>query len=211
MARKDVVIRNMSEEDVSSVIYLAAKVFATKEPMCRHLNIAIEEMVPFCREFVAEVVPFSCVAEDKSTSKMVGFRLCDPVKDDGDDAMALDGKMRIVFAVLNELEKRWLQQSSDSKTTGKTLKLLMMGVEEEYEGLGLATRMVSFTLERAKDSGFKKVVVQASAAATQHIFIQKYGFKQISAIKYADFEYEGCRPFETLQVPSTCVILEKEL
>ena len=104
-------------------------------------------------------------------------------------------KPRLIMSLLGDLE-----EGIDLFTTFNTKKILalaMMAVDKSYGQLGLATTLVSLSLELAKANGAGAVKV---CAVSQHAarVAAKNGLETIRTIDYATYEFNGEKPLAHL-------------
>ncbi|EFX76241.1 hypothetical protein DAPPUDRAFT_249096 [Daphnia pulex] len=104
-------------------------------------------------------------------------------------------KPRLIMSLLGDLE-----EGIDLFTTFSTKKILalaMMAVDKSYGQLGLATTLVSLSLDLAKANGAGAVKV---CAVSQHAarVAAKNGLETIRTIDYATYEFNGEKPLAQL-------------
>jgi len=63
----------------------------------------------------------------------------------------------------------------------------------------------------ASRAGFKWIVGELSAAATQHVCVEKLRQRVVATVRYADFEYAGEKPFASIADPETIILAEAEV
>ncbi len=89
------------------------------------------------------------------------------------------------------------------------LRLFMVGVNKNYEGLNLATTLIEENLKLAVQKSYFRAVGEATSSVTQHILRDKLGFDEKVSIEYKSYTYNGKHIFKNVKNPSRCVLLEK--
>lgn len=62
------------------------------------------------------------------------------------------------------------------------LYIELCGMRSQYSGKGIAHQMLKMVFDQARNKGFQYVLAQVTHKATQHIFINKMGGKELSVI-----------------------------
>ncbi|KAF9979024.1 hypothetical protein BGZ73_007125 [Actinomortierella ambigua] len=122
-----------------------------------------------------------------------------------------------VPSILDHLMLTWYKESAifRENPNAKILKFMALGVNDEYEGMGLAKELLQVSLQRAKELHCDGVMVIASAFATQHLFANRLHFDLVTQLRYEDYEFhssngERTHPFQGLQ-PEVVKVFEKKL
>ncbi|KAG0333839.1 hypothetical protein BG004_000675 [Podila humilis] len=139
---------------------------------------------------------------------------------DGDDDDDGDAVQQVLGHMMDLWSHNTTAFDNDSKDEEevKVMKFIALGVDDRYEGMGLAKELLNKAMEKAKETKVAAVVVIASAFATQHLFSKRLGFELMGRVRYADFEIseEGGgggirRPFANLHEPEFLEVYEKKL
>jgi hypothetical protein len=78
---------------------------------------------------------------------------------------------------------------------GHTLNIVVLKVRKDYTGRHVTKTFMVDGVPAMRERGFKKVIGILSGAKSQHLARARFGFEIEAEIKYADFEFEGRRPF----------------
>ncbi|RWR98367.1 hypothetical protein B4U79_17183 [Dinothrombium tinctorium] len=119
----------------------------------------------------------------------------------------------LVFTI-NYLDMEWLRLHPEFKLDElreKVFHMEYLAVKVGYENLGIASRLVEESLNRAKQGGFQIVLVEATGYKSQRIFDEKLKFKQMNSIVYEEFEFKGKKIFKGLNGPPKFIAFEKNL
>ncbi|RWS08212.1 hypothetical protein B4U79_18176, partial [Dinothrombium tinctorium] len=198
----NLVYRIMQNEDVEEVIQLFAECFAHREPICKYLD-AIESS--FTRPMTLECAkePISFVCEDTSLPK--GEQEFELLKDKFDSISVNENSAALKY-LINKLKHEWLYNdhpdlANDASKMKKILNLFALGVKSTHANLGIATKLLTVSLNHAKSLGYELAFVIASAEITQHLFSKKLGFKQTFVLPYKDAELKGRKFLAGIEKP----------
>ncbi|RWS12769.1 hypothetical protein B4U79_17418 [Dinothrombium tinctorium] len=224
----NLVFRVMQNEDVEEVIRLFSECFAHREPIGKYFGISVDTIEPrFTRpvtlECAKELLSFVC--EDTSLPKgerIVGFRLCSSFKDEFEllkakfDSISVDENHEAIKYLMNKLKHEWLcndhpDLANDPSKMKKILSLFALGVKSTHANLGIATKLLTVSLNHAKSLGYELAFVIATAEISQHIFSKKLGFKQTFVLPYKDAEFEGRKFLAGIEKPPHLIVFEKFL
>ncbi|MEM6985322.1 MAG: hypothetical protein AAF499_02185 [Pseudomonadota bacterium] len=84
----------------------------------------------------------------------------------------------------------------------------MAVVAPHHAGAGLYTSMRKAAHERAAAAGYRHARGELSSVATQRICIERFGHRVHAEIHYADFTYQGTRPFAHITEPDAIRLVE---
>lgn len=98
------------------------------------------------------------------------------------------------MAMCHELEKPlWDKEYKP----GELFQPFQIAVQTEYSGLGIATELAARSVKLGKELGFREAIGECSVMGSRRAF-EKSGFELINSLKYKDFEYNGSKPYESL-------------
>ncbi|RWS20193.1 hypothetical protein B4U80_12134 [Leptotrombidium deliense] len=209
-------IRRMKKEDIDEVSKLFADTFALHEPMSVHLGHNPITFLPFAvsatKRCAKESLSYIC--EDLNNDcghRIVGFCLNETLNVKEIECESINDDNYEISALLTNLEKKWLHMLNEDCLKKKIFHLATVGVHSDYNNRGIASKLISASLNNAKDENFDFVVLEATAIATQKIFKDKYKFRECVSQVYEEFEFKGKRVFEGLTNPKSVIVFEKEL
>jgi len=202
-------IRLLAEEDFFPLMECHVSAFATEkgENMMRALDLTLEEAEafarPVCEKAIAEQV--SLVAWDKERHGIAGFCLNEPFATIPDyTTMALPRKLQALYGFLKILDDQCLSEVRHSTT--KLFHLFNLGVLRDYRRAGVAQALLIESLELAKEKGFEYAVAECTGYGSQKL-CDGLGFQRLRALRYADFEFAGDRPFRSIEEPPDCHLM----
>lgn len=158
-------------------------------------NKAVEDGLTFVAKNAEGGIIGFCIAEDFVSAPR--YSGCD-----------LDSRFTALFAILEDLEARYL--SDRQIEANEVLHLYMLGVRTEYCRQGVGRELLAGMLHFARENGFSYAVAEATGTASQKI-LKRMGFEVRAAVPYVSFTLEGKQPFSTLKSPEACLFVEKLL
>ncbi|XP_076033701.1 arylalkylamine N-acetyltransferase-like 2 [Oratosquilla oratoria] len=205
-------------EDCDELADFLGRSFFTREPTTVGLHLTSEDH----RNWVNVAIKTwatcgaSYLCRDKANgNKIVGCRLSKFVS--RDDGLTFGGhdtqgneKLDIFFHILCELEA--CQNFFETENVDKIMEFVAVGVDENYGGKGIATKLIQLSMQKGKELGAQLVTVQATNFISQKIFIN-LGFEVKYVLDYATYEFKGKKVFDTkAQGKSVCSkVLTKRL
>jgi GNAT superfamily N-acetyltransferase len=209
-----IVYEIFQEKDLDNTIACIVDFFPTSETLCKALGITKDEYYPLaemiCRKAVKDGL--SHIAKDSSTGEVTGFRISEDFNPESNEETNLIFervvKFHPILGLLAQLEHQYM--SIQSIEPCPTLHYLMVGVKESYRNHNIAKNMMLENQKLAKTRGFKKVIGEFTGIISQHNAF-KLGFKEVIAIYYRDYEYQGSRIFSHIDSPPKCILMEKIL
>ena len=97
----------------------------------------------------------------------------------------------------------------DEIITDKLFDIGMIGVEVENRGQGIATNLIRRSILLAGCLGFRGIKTEATGRFSRAAFTT-VGMQPAGAIDYANFEFEGTKPFEGMAGPDTQITFMKK-
>ncbi|KAF9184476.1 hypothetical protein BGZ50_003644 [Haplosporangium sp. Z 11] len=219
------VLRPMTADDKEEFAALFSKVFQ-REPLGQYHGVAPEEGRIIADDATKD--PVSFVVEDTTLERphrLVAFRanriITKATLAAKQKKVQEEGSIDGVQAILHRMDELWLSNSMVFKMNpeAKVMKFIALGVDEGYEGLGLAKELLDASMEKAKEYKCDAIVVVATAFATQHLFKNRLQFEEMGKVRFTDFVWkktktqggEEERPFAELLKPEFSIVFEKKL
>ncbi|KAJ5629456.1 hypothetical protein N7528_003113 [Penicillium herquei] len=113
--------------------------------------------------------------------------------------------------ILNQLHTKFVQErcsgtgSLGDYKESKVVELTMGTVRPDFEGTGLADRLVFLALLNAYQNDYDQVMTKSTS--NSRLSLKRAGFVMIAELSYQDYEYEGERPFQSIEWPLTIQLL----
>jgi len=206
----------LTGETIEEMAVLVSGEYVTDEPMYMVLGIQPAEYTPLARIFLPWCAHegLSFIARHRATGRGAGFVLAtdlvhEPYGSLREQYRATEGfweKIMHERAFLDELEEPYLERERPGK--GKILHVTALGVRKEYQGRGLATRLISTAVQHGEKKGFRKALADCTGPASLRAH-EKCGFRPAGSLDYRSFTRNGEYPFAALQ--GACVLVEKVL
>jgi PHD/YefM family antitoxin component YafN of YafNO toxin-antitoxin module len=181
--------------------------FFTQEPMVKALNISRESIEPYVKELIEKAIDdrLSFVQLNDNQEVVAVVIAEDYFGEPSDTLLELSAGLEPVFALLEKVGSTFC--ANNLMKTNRFYHLLMIASAEK----GAATFITKVALEFAKKKGFVSAVVEATGTISQHIIQNTFHFKELQAVPYANFEYNGKKVFEDITTSEACKFYEKEL
>ncbi|MEM7075195.1 MAG: hypothetical protein AAF484_08920 [Pseudomonadota bacterium] len=112
-------------------------------------------------------------------------------------------------ALTSELVARYRQKRQ--LRPGEAALVDMGAVAPEVSGGGLYKAMRDRAHHTARKRGFRFVLGELSSAATQHVVLGRMGHRAMAKVAFAEFEYQGARPFASIKTPESLILSEGDL
>ncbi|MEM7598279.1 MAG: hypothetical protein AAF382_11335 [Pseudomonadota bacterium] len=94
---------------------------------------------------------------------------------------------------------------------GEALLVDMAAIRRDARGRGIYPALRHAVHAHARDLGWRYVVGELSSPATQHVVLTQMGHTKIAEIAFADFEWQGTRPFQSIVSPPSIILAEGRL
>lgn len=198
--------RIMQPQDIDAAAECIGNTFTQHEPLTHFLNISKRDFTIYVRHICQLIVgqQLSMVAE--SDGRIIGVRLA--ARHQSYKSPVCPCVQMITVAALFAQ----LHQHAQQYDTQHRLHLIMMGVDEAFHNHGIAQQLMQKTLANARQRGYQLAIVEATSSITQHIFVNKLGFRIVNEIAYKNFRHQQKLVLKNIpeQHPS-CALLEKQL
>jgi len=189
-----------------------AKAFL-KEPMAETLKISYNMMREFCLKVVSKAAKeskLSVVAIGPLNEQIVGVcinkDLLDPPINEDD---LVNKKFYPIFELLDELDNRYRKENKINPN--EMFHTLMIAVDSNSKSKNISSSLLEASFEIAKKRGYKKAIMEATGPISQHIAINKFGYKEFTSIKYSDYQFKNNYVFKHITNAPSCKLLTKEL
>lgn len=210
-APHDIAYRPVDPGDVAAVTALFCDVFSRHEPLAAAAGQSAADIGRIASSYghkaAGEQLAFAAV--DTGTAAVVGAALAHDFGTPAPEGLAgLGPESRPILALLDDLETRY--RRSRTIETGRFAHVLMIAVSPAVGGRGIAGHLLRSVLASATRRGYRYAFTEATSAGSQRVF-QRAGFRELAAESYAAFEFEGSRPFASIQSPAGALLMERQL
>merc|ERR1712038_1452561 len=190
-------------DDLETVNKLLYATYLPFEPLTKHLDLcngpnSLKDVDKMVEEKLGKYL--TLVAYDE-TGRAVGAAVNNCVlREDWEvgleDELARVGESayRPIQAIHHQLRQE-NKHLFDEIITDKLFDIGMIGVEVESRGQGIATNLIRRSILLAGCLGFRAIKAEATGSFGMKTFAT-VGMQPASAIRYADFEYQGRKVFE---------------
>ncbi|MFN7414477.1 MAG: GNAT family N-acetyltransferase [Dolichospermum sp.] len=196
-----------NKSDLESTIRCISHSF-TQETMSQALGIDVNSYVSLAEIFSQRAIQYqlSLVAKNEDSGDVVGFSILEDFLAETPNLEDVDSRFLPIMNVVDEL-KKWYINNYAIKS-GEILYISMTGVDEKYQGQGIAHQLMEETFQVARNNNYKGIIAECTGASTQHI-CAKHGFKVVKEIEYKTFLYNEELVFKHIEKPSGCQLMLK--
>lgn len=204
----EIEIRPLESDLIEPAFALATRVFSAGSTVHRALGIGLEEYRAYLRASFEEMVAegLSVAAIDAATGDMMGCMIVTDFHGQLTDNSCPPAKFAPLAALTGALCDQYARIGP-----GEVILVDMGAVSDKAAGMGAYQRMRAAVQNGARAKGYQRVVGELSSAATQHVVLNRLGHKKLAEIQFADFEFGGKRPFQTITDPPSILLTEGEL
>ena len=202
----------LRQNDLEEAIYCSVSAFINGEPTTKAVGGTPEDfhymMTIFCQACVEEGL--SLIAKDKHTGQIIGNAISkDFLTFPQEGLEKISPALLSGFSIFEKLENDYKAQHPVKQ--GELCHLLSLGVLESFRLSNIGTELVLKAHDLAQKHQFKGVIAQVSNPISQHILLNKFGYEEVDAISYQDFEYQGRKIFSSITETESCQLVIKYL
>jgi ribosomal protein S18 acetylase RimI-like enzyme len=197
--------------DVEAMIHLIGSVFSAAEPPAVAMGLSVADFSEFLNLFAARAVEdgLTVIARSDVRDKVVGallthdFAMPAPL-----DLHRLNPRFLPILAMLDSLDDQY--RSARGIRAGEYLHLLMLAVDPQSAGRGIAQRLVEHCLANGTRKGYRWAVTEATGVISQRVF-GKLGFEERSRVRYRDFRYRDAAVFAGITQHDGAALMDRAL
>jgi GNAT superfamily N-acetyltransferase len=197
--------------DGVAIARLLATAFSERDPPAVALGITATEFDTFVRLLApkAATEALTIVARDSGTGEIVGALLTEDLYSRPADGIhRLSTTFEPILALLDDMQREYRQGRPAAR--GEYLHLFLLGVAVSYAGQGIGQQLVARTMEHGTSRGYTIAVTEATSRRSQHVF-RSQGFVERVQRSYADYGFEGRRPFASIASEGGPILMDRSL
>jgi ribosomal protein S18 acetylase RimI-like enzyme len=183
-------IRRMHEDDYDQVLALLTKSFFHDEPITRHLQVTENETLGFSKNTITACLQDQCsfVAYDTLTNQIVGLCLNESIeKNSKHEINESNENIRFILQLFADTNKNL--NIFDQLNTNTLLHIFIINVDKIARGHGLASRLISKSIEYAKELNIHGAYAEVTNIYSLNCFKQQQ-FISFDELIYADYSPE---------------------
>jgi len=191
----------LTEKDYDAAIKVAQDYFIAGEPQLAALGFNKDEVAHLWSEMIPAIGPqaLSVIAKDVKTGEVIGHRFAADWCTTPSVFPFPSPKGDAGRAIWTKGHSIWLANHPDLKP-GECVHFLAVAVHSDWRRKGIATAMYEHCIQNARARGFKGFLAELTGHFS-YAAVKSLGFTEAACVPYADFEFNGTRPFQSVKPP----------
>lgn len=192
------------------VFDLATRVFAASSNLHRALNVDMTRyrraLRPCFEAMVAQHHSLTALSPD---GQVLGCLIATHLE----EAFIAPQDTLAPYPQISALTGQLLQTYRTDRPSGvnHTLLVDMAATHPDARHLGLYSALRAHIETQARTAGLTFIMGALSSAITQHVVLSRMGHRKVAEIRFAEFEWNGTRPFQSITSPPSIVLAEGTL
>lgn len=200
------VFQLLDQRHRQKVLPMIAEAFANDDPLARSQGIKAADFSQLIDhlydDFVAEQL--SLVALDSDLDLVAAVILAESYQlgpgEEGSDAIA---------ALIDRAREPYFADYTPQ--AGELMHIHFIASHKDYRRQKLVQKLIATCLDRARDLGFQKAIVEASGIRSRKLLQEHLDFHSRVTIDYADFTWNGGRPFYAIAEHGGLTLMDRSL
>ena len=197
---RELVYSILSEKDLVELLFFQPALFTANEPSMMAAGVTADQERMILDMYIPNFLKSNCsfIARDGATGEMIGFCLAydNSFPDPHDVAVNVGEWIRrywdLYYIIDDYMQDRYELMDPRLHDHGQILYICYLGVKPGPNlRRGVGSGMVRRTIEQGIALGYRAVYCESSGHASQTLFKEKFGFKEVWAIQYEDYSYHG--------------------
>ena len=188
------------------VLQMIARAFASDDPLARSQGIGeaeFHELIDRLYDpFVADRLSF--VAIDSDADRVAAVILAEPHREEAGN----EGSDAISAIIATARESYFADRHP---AIGELMHIHFIASDPDYRRQKLVAQLTASCLQRGREQGFGKVMVEASGIRSRKLFEEHLDFQPRVTVSYADYEYRGDCPFRAIAEHGGLTLMDKLL
>jgi hypothetical protein len=178
-------------QEVAKAATLVAESFVKLEPLSQHLNLSQDSF----RTWVTDVITSSTeqgltfVAIDDKSQDMLGCLVTERMTN---ESVPEYPAAKPIFEMLDSL---YVNGTLEMQERDKSLHMFLAATTIGHEQKGVCRGLTKYSLLYTQSLGFTDLYAELTAPGTQHVFLNRLGFKALNEITYNSYSdvFKGCK------------------
>jgi hypothetical protein len=186
---------------------------AKYEPMGIVLDLESDDLVSFFEPIIRSCVETSFIAKDIVNNRIAGAIICNDFNYFTNlEEENISKKDEPIEYLLKTLESSFMKSEYYIRSMqNHTFYQYATYVSPDYGNQGIASNLYKISEKYAIGNNYKNIFTISSGPISQHIRINKLGFKFLHEIDYKTFQFNGINVFSDIKQVDTCKSLVKLL
>ena len=206
-------LEKLTSDNIDEVLNGLCNSFAKYEATSIALQLEASDLISYFEPIIKNSLNTSFIAKDTTDNKIAGAIICNDFNYLSNlNETHFSAKGLPVEHLLSSLEKSFTKSKYHMPNTNNhTFYQNATYVNDEYGNRGIATSLYDISEKFAHDNRYKNILTISTGKISQHIRINKLGFKCLDEIDYKTFQFNGENVFSNINQVNTCKCLIKIL
>lgn len=206
-----IVLQPIASAPSEKLTQLVCEEFIASSVLHQALGITAEEYESWFRKSVLDKIDrsLSFVAVDTANDRLVACILACEFSGSSESSTRIPQRLLPVSAILERLAAPLVELIKNS--SDRFLLVDIAVVSRLYRGKGVYKRLRQHVQENASKRGFRFVVGELSSSRTQQYCVSTLGHQVVAELAFAEFEFQGTRPFDSIDSPATLQLVVGKL
>lgn len=178
--------------------------FSRSGALASALSLSASELQPMIQRLARQIAceGLSIVAFDDQSNELLGCLLMRDNAATTSQQEIPPPRLAALYAFLTQLRR--CAPELAAAPPGCNAHWIMAATSRRNQGI--CTAMLGFAQSLARAHGYRYVVAECTAAASQHVAVQTFGHAIRAELRYDDFTFENQRPFGRIVEPPSCLL-----
>ena len=170
--------------DMDEMCHLLGEAFSRHDPPAVAMEITSSEFEAMVRLYchAAALDGLTVIARCESTGKLAGALLTEDAASTPPEGLnRVSGKFQPIFESIGQL-----YEGVEPAARNDRLHLFLLGVDDSFTGLGIATELVAATMRNGVSRGYRSAMAEATNPLSQRVF-RKLGFHDRATGSFGGF------------------------
>jgi ribosomal protein S18 acetylase RimI-like enzyme len=202
----DCALETLDQSHRQMVLPMIAEAFSRDDPLAASQGISESEFHDFIdglyEGFIQDRLSQAAIDIDTNRAAAVVFaeaHRCGPGVE-GTDAIA---------SLMDTAHESYYTDYQPAR--GELMHIHFIASNPDYRGRQLVQKLIANCLRAARDQGFRRAVVEASGIRSRNLLEKHFHFQPRVTVGYADFEWKGSKPFNSIAEHGGLALMDLEL
>lgn len=179
-------------------------------PLFNATGVTQSDVLPVATSWLEHMLPQRLTMLALDQGRIVGMALGEDFSDPwSSKGVELTPAIAPCIALLDRIAHDYY--AAHQPPPNHTLNLVVLKVRKEYSGQHISKTFIINGVSILRQRGFKKLIGILSGSKSQYLARSRFGMKLEAEVKYADFEFEGRKPFASITETDSLKVMGLQL